>query len=48
VQPAGWREAAGAYGDDQPRSIADVVDADSLTRVRETKRAAKAAAKAAR
>ncbi|MBO9569274.1 MAG: Fe-S cluster assembly protein HesB [Cellulomonas iranensis] len=48
VQPAGWREAAGAYGDDQPRSIADVVDADSLARVRETKRAAKAAAKAAR
>ena len=48
VQPSGWREAAGAYGDDHPRSIADVVDADSLARVRETKRAAKAAAKAAR
>jgi len=48
VQPAGWREAAGAYGDDEFRSIADVRDADSLGRVRETKRAAKAAAKAAR
>ncbi|MBO0900785.1 Fe-S cluster assembly protein HesB [Cellulomonas sp. zg-ZUI222] len=48
VQPAGWREAAGAYGDDEFRSIADVRDAASLGRVRETKRAAKAAAKAAR
>lgn len=48
VEPAGWREAAGAYGDDEFRSIADVRDADSLARVRETKRAAKAAAKAAR
>jgi len=42
----GWREAAGHYGDDGSyRSVADIVDADSLTRVRETKRAAKAAAK---
>ncbi|MBO3087618.1 HhH-GPD-type base excision DNA repair protein [Cellulomonas dongxiuzhuiae] len=48
VQPAGWREAAGSYGDDEFRSIADVRDAASLGRVRETKRAAKAAAKAAR
>ena len=48
VQPAGWREAAGVYGDDEYRSIADVRDADSLARVRETKRAAKAAARAAR
>ncbi len=48
VQPAGWREAAGAYGDDAFRSIADVRDAASLGKVRETKRAAKAAAKAAR
>ncbi|MEV7972960.1 HhH-GPD-type base excision DNA repair protein [Cellulomonas sp. NPDC089187] len=46
VQPQGWREAAGAYGDDHPRSIADVVDADSLLAVRATKQAAKAAAKA--
>jgi len=49
VQPEGWREAAGAYGEDGARrSIADVVDATSLAQVRETKRAAKAAAKAAR
>lgn len=48
VRPAGWQEAAGAYGDDQPRSIADVTDAASLARVRETKKAAKAAARAGR
>ncbi|MBD7919405.1 Fe-S cluster assembly protein HesB [Cellulomonas sp. Sa3CUA2] len=48
VQPAGWREAAGTYGDDEFRSIADVRDAASLGKVRETKRAAKAAAKSAR
>lgn len=47
VTPAGWREAAGAYGDTEYRSIADVTDADSLARVRATKKAAKAAAKAA-
>jgi uncharacterized HhH-GPD family protein len=42
----GWREAAGAYGEPgSHRSVADIVDADSLARVRETKRAAKAAAK---
>jgi uncharacterized HhH-GPD family protein len=46
VQPAGWREAAGDYGDDVPRSIADVTDAESLARVRATKKAAKAAARA--
>jgi uncharacterized HhH-GPD family protein len=43
---SGWREAAGAYGDEGAhRSVADIVDADSLRLVRETKRAAKAAAK---
>ena len=42
----GWRESAGAYGEQgSHRSVADIVDPDSLTRVRETKRAAKAAAK---
>ncbi|MFO7691055.1 MAG: HhH-GPD-type base excision DNA repair protein [Cryobacterium sp.] len=46
IDAAGWREAAGAYGDEGSyRSVADIVDADSLIRVRETKRAAKAAAK---
>ena len=48
VRPAGWREAAGAYGDDEFRSIADVRDVESLGKVRETKRAAKAATKSAR
>lgn len=41
----GWREAAGDYGLEGYRSVADIVDADSLTRVREHKRAVKAAAK---
>lgn len=46
LQASGWQEAAGAYGEPgSTRSIADVVDAESLARVRETKRAAKAAAK---
>lgn len=43
---AGWREAAGHYGDEGYRSVADITDADSLAQVREFKRAAKAAAKA--
>ncbi|GAA1923553.1 HhH-GPD-type base excision DNA repair protein [Microbacterium aoyamense] len=43
---AGWREAAGAYGDEGSfRSVADIVSAESLTKVREFKRATKAAAK---
>ncbi len=42
----GWREAAGHYGDEGSyRSVADIVDEDSLRRVRENKKAAKAAAK---
>jgi len=47
VQPAGWREAAGSYGERGSfRSVADVVDPDSLQKVRATKKAAKAAARA--
>ncbi|MEV0804547.1 HhH-GPD-type base excision DNA repair protein [Kribbella sp. NPDC050281] len=47
VEPKGWREAAGAYGDrGARRSIADVTDAESLLEVRSFKKAAKAAAKA--
>lgn len=43
---AGWREAAGAYGEPgSHRSVADIVDEASLARVRETKKALKAAAK---
>jgi uncharacterized HhH-GPD family protein len=46
VTPSGWREAAGGYGEDGVhRSVADVVDAASLGRVREYKQAKKAAAK---
>ena len=42
----GWREAAGAYGEDGSfRSVADIVSPESLTKVREHKRAMKAAAK---
>ncbi|MDJ0378359.1 HhH-GPD-type base excision DNA repair protein [Cryobacterium sp. PH31-L1] len=47
IDAAGWREASAPYGEDGSfRSVADIVDPESLTRVRETKRAAKAAAKA--
>lgn len=47
VQPHGWREAAGAYGNEgEFRSVADVVDAESLQKVRAFKKQAKAAAKA--
>jgi uncharacterized HhH-GPD family protein len=41
----GLREAAGDYGAAGHRSVADIVDAESLRKVREHKRAAKAAAK---
>src|SRR6476661_10051795 len=47
VRPAGWQEAIGPYAEDGSyRSVADVVDAESLTKVREFKQAAKAQAKA--
>lgn len=43
----GWREASGPYGEEGAhRSIADITDAETLRLVRETKKAAKAAAKA--
>jgi uncharacterized HhH-GPD family protein len=48
VQPPGWQQAAGAYGEEGYRSIADVTDPETLERVRATKREAKAAKKAAR
>ena len=48
VRPPGWQEAAGAYGEDGSfRSVADVVDEESLAKVRETKRSVKAARKVA-
>ncbi|MGP3533798.1 HhH-GPD-type base excision DNA repair protein [Microbacterium sp. RD1] len=43
---AGWREASAPYGEDGSfRSVADITSAESLTKVREHKRAMKAAAK---
>lgn len=45
VRPPGWQEAAGKFGDDTPRSVADITDAASLGKVREWKKAAKAAKK---
>lgn len=45
VRPEGWREAAGAYGEEgSHRSIADVTSAESLAEVRAFKKAAKAGA----
>ena len=47
VRPDGWRAAAGDYGAEGSfRSVADIVDADSLGRVRAYKKEMKAAAKA--
>lgn len=49
VRPDGWREAAGDYGlDGARRSIADVVDEQTLHEVREFKKSMKAAAKASK
>ena len=47
VRPEGWAEAVGDYGRDGFRSVADVVDAASLAKVRAFKQEAKRAAKAA-
>ncbi len=46
VRPPGWERAAGNYAEPGHQSVADVVDPESLQRVREHKRAAKAAARA--
>jgi uncharacterized HhH-GPD family protein len=49
VSPDGWRKAAGDYGKAGSfLSVADVVDAGSLEKVRNYKKQAKAAAKAAK
>jgi uncharacterized HhH-GPD family protein len=49
VQPEGWREAAGAYGEPKSfRSVADITGPESLTKVRAHKQEMKAAAKAAK
>ncbi|HEX5266515.1 MAG TPA: HhH-GPD-type base excision DNA repair protein [Acidimicrobiales bacterium] len=47
VQPAGWREAAGTYGEEGSfRSVADIVSPESLKKVRGYKQEMKAKAKA--
>lgn len=43
--PGGWQEAAEPFSDDQPRSVADVADDESLQAVRDWKKAKKAAKK---
>ncbi|MEU2626015.1 MULTISPECIES: HhH-GPD-type base excision DNA repair protein [Kitasatospora] len=49
VAPEGWREAAGAYGEEGSfRSVADITGPESLVRVRAFKQEAKKAAKAAK
>lgn len=46
VRPEGWREAAGAYGEEGAhRSVADITGPDSLVRVRAYKQEQKKAAK---
>lgn len=48
VTPDGWREVIGPYADEgATRSVADIVDAESLAAVRDFKQAAKAAKKTA-
>ncbi|GAB3079993.1 HhH-GPD-type base excision DNA repair protein [Nocardioides zeae] len=44
VRPDGWEAAVGDYALDGHRSVADVVDADSLQKVRDYKKSKKAAA----
>jgi uncharacterized HhH-GPD family protein len=43
VAPDGWQQAAGKFGDDNPRSVADIHDPASLALVREWKKVQKAA-----
>jgi hypothetical protein len=46
VEPTGWAEAAGDYAEPGAfRSVADVVDADSLDKVRAFKKQKKAEAR---
>ena len=48
VRPEGWEAAVGDYALEGYRSVADVVDAASLQKVRDFKKEKKAAAKAAK
>ncbi|HEX9999627.1 MAG TPA: HhH-GPD-type base excision DNA repair protein [Actinoplanes sp.] len=49
VQPPGWRAAAGGYGEENAyKSVADIVDDESLAKVRAYKKQVKADARAAK
>ena len=41
-RPAGWEEVAAPFSDEQPRSVADVADAETLSQVRAWKQMMKA------
>ena len=45
VRPEGWEEQAGAFSDDQPRSVADIDGPEALQRVRAWKKDQKARGK---
>jgi uncharacterized HhH-GPD family protein len=45
VQPHGWKEAAGPFGDDTPRSVADIDSPETLAEVRTWKKQQKAKGK---
>jgi uncharacterized HhH-GPD family protein len=46
VRPEGWEQAVGDYAEEGYRSVADVTDGESLQKVRDYKKAKKAAARA--
>jgi len=48
VRPQGWEKAVGDYALEGHRSVADVVDGESLQKVRDHKKQMKAAARAAK
>lgn len=48
VQPDGWRDAAGMFGDTTPRSVADIDSPEALVAVRQWKQANKAAKSASK
>jgi uncharacterized HhH-GPD family protein len=45
VRPPGWEDATAPFSDPEPRSVADIDSPESLARVREWKKAKKAAGK---
>ena len=45
IRPDGWQAACAPFGDDQPRTAADIADAESLAAVRAWKKARRAEGK---